>query len=282
MKSPEFVLHGTSSQEGAEIIKTEGFNTKEGFPNVSENLIYAFKWATDKDGVKERVRKGTVEGSTGSGRIILIKVPNGFKVGYGDITEMNVDTSDKKLSGHVKNYVSGCNQLAFKHVNEEEQQSRQPLNIADENIIVSIKPTEELGATLKNLKKDIKSLEKIDTQQYADRITDMFNEDESNKYTRKQLLPIIENLVTTTVESEVVMMMRTLELNVLRAKGFRTFNNEIPIDDWQYLDKAALWDRLQELHLKSDTASFGFESTHIKRYIKSGTEYLINQLESPK
>jgi hypothetical protein len=63
MRSPEFVLHGTSSAEGAELIKNEGFKTKEGFPNVSDNLIYAFKWATDKKRVQERPRAGSVEGT---------------------------------------------------------------------------------------------------------------------------------------------------------------------------------------------------------------------------
>jgi len=210
MQSPEFVLHGTSSEEGAKLINTEGFGTREGFPNVSANLLYAYKWATDKKDVKNRVRKGAVEGSIGAGRIILIKVPDGLKVGYRDITEINIDSETKEALGHVKNYVSGRNQLTFRQEKEEDRKRRQPLNIDPENICISVKPTEALGDTLKNLKKDIRSLSQLDRQRYVHELTYFFEVDETNKLSHEELQPIMEELVKSTIESEVVMMMRTL------------------------------------------------------------------------
>lgn len=278
MRSAEYVLHGTSSGEGAERIENEGFITKEGFPNVSQNLIYAFKWATDKERVKERHRVGSVQDSDKEGRILLLKVPDGVVVKYGDITKINVDVDTSEVTGYVKNYASGRNQLAMYHEEESDRMPRKRFETGA-NVEISIHATPALGQLLSNLRNDIKQMGEIDTEKYSMDITEVCLKDDAINYSYEELLPIFRTLVKTTIESEFVNTMRLLEINVLRAKGFKTINKHTPVDDWQFMEKDVLLERLHEIEQKSASLNVGEGTEVLQRYMKSGASYLLNELE---
>jgi hypothetical protein len=73
--------------------------------------------------------------------------------------------------------------------------------------------------------------------------------------------------------------MRLLELNVLRAKGYKTFNNNTPIDDWQFMDREKLHAKLEDIQSKSENLEMGAGSDVLKRYLQSGAAYLLLELE---
>jgi len=66
----------------------------------------------------------------------------------------------------------------------------------------------------------------------------------------------------------------------LRAKGYKTYNNKLPIDAWNYLDPVTLRNRLQDFIQKADDINFGVGLEHVNRYVKSGATYLLSKLES--
>lgn len=206
-----------------------------------------------------------------------MKVPDGVTVKYGNITERNVDDDKHEVTGHVKNYTSGRNQLAFYHEKEEQRQPGKKF-LPNANIELSIEPTEELGSILKGLETDIKNFGEINMDEYANKLTNIIMKDEVNRLPQEEILPILQTLVKTTVESEIVQLMRVLELNVFRAKGYKTFNNGVSIDDWRFMDKETLRQHLEKLKDKTYNFKAGTNTEVYKRYVKSGISYLINEL----
>jgi hypothetical protein len=279
MRSPEFVVHGTNSSQGAESIENEGFSTKEGFPNVSENLIYAFKWATDRNLTKDRPRTNEQIGSEAEGRILLLRVPEGLKVGYGYNTEIHVDTENREVTGHTKNYISGRNQLAFWNETPKNQTEKSKISAGPENVVLSIRPTEELGSELDTLKHDIRSLEGVSIEKHAQNISDILAKDPENKYSSQELLPAVEMLVESTIKSEVVNMVRSLYIKTLGEKGYDISNNSETFEDNNPMSSEELKHRLSTLIAKSESADFGSKMGGVNRYIRASAKYLMEQLE---
>jgi len=112
MRSPEFVVHGTSSERDAEKIEKEGFKALEGRATVSGNLIYAFDWATKQERRKGSKSKSEV-GKEEKGRIVIMKVPEDKSIDYAIHTDIEVDEVSKEITGYSSKYESGRKQLAI-------------------------------------------------------------------------------------------------------------------------------------------------------------------------
>jgi hypothetical protein len=112
MKSPEYILHGTSSEKDSGSILEKGFNAEVGRATVSGDLIYAYEWAVEQSkrkGSKSQSELG--EGETG--RIIVMKTPDDKHVDYATHTGVEVDDEEKQITGYSLKYVSGRKQLGI-------------------------------------------------------------------------------------------------------------------------------------------------------------------------
>jgi hypothetical protein len=112
MKSEKIVIHGTTSERIANKIQQEGFRSKEGRATVSQSLIYACEWATQR---KRRTpnRSETPTRENEMGRIIIMKLPPDKKVYYATHTGIEINESLKEITGYTSKYQSGKRQLAI-------------------------------------------------------------------------------------------------------------------------------------------------------------------------
>jgi hypothetical protein len=119
MKSPEYIVHGTTSKKDAEGIEKAGFKAEEGRATVSASLIYALEWATEDQ--KRGGSKSKTELANGeTGRIIVMRTPYNTHIDYATHTNVEVDDEAKELSGYITKYVSGRKQLGIYSGSENE------------------------------------------------------------------------------------------------------------------------------------------------------------------
>ena len=162
MESPEYIVHGTSSEKDALGIEAEGYMYKEGRASVSGDLLYAFRWATDTG--KRRGSQSTSEVRDGEiGRIIVMAVPEDKAVDYSRHTEIEVDDVKREVTGFLKKWQSGRKQLAIYPSSGDVVQSRKG-RIDKEDILMSFVPTPELGQKLDEMREEINNLHKIDLE----------------------------------------------------------------------------------------------------------------------
>jgi hypothetical protein len=119
MKSPEYIVHGTTSKKDAEGIEKAGFKAEEGRATVSASLIYALEWAMEDQ--KRGGSKSKTELANGeTGRIIVMRTPYDTHIDYATHTNVHIDGEAKELSGYITKYVSGRKQLGIYSGSENE------------------------------------------------------------------------------------------------------------------------------------------------------------------
>ncbi len=294
MKSPEFITHGTSSEIDAEKIKNDGFKAQEGRATVSGDLIYAFDWAT-----KQERRKGSKSeseiGEEEKGRMIIMKVPKDKLVDYATHTGIEIDESEKEISGYSSKYESGRKQFAIysegdvvekrekieqakkelkeidfqssaffrqndvdpdkikskedlveaiksfdlekkieilKEVEQLEKQRTEKrmlaepkVSISQENILMSVIPTAELGEKLDELSEKLRNLEVIDLEYFTEEISKIIEDNKENFLTPGlDVQEVVKSLLTSTMEAEVVNMVRSLSVDIKRAQSYAIYN----------------------------------------------------------
>jgi hypothetical protein len=112
MQSPEYIVHGTSSETDAEGIKREGFEAQEGRATVSGDLSYALRWATEAE--RRQGSKSTTEVKPeDSGRIVVMETPKDVQVDYATHTDVDVDEASREVTGYSSKFVSGRRQLGL-------------------------------------------------------------------------------------------------------------------------------------------------------------------------
>lgn len=274
MKSPEYFAHGTSSTEDAEKIETGGFKAEEGRATVSADLIYAFDWATNKE------RRGSSKSETATtedevGKIIVMTTPEDSRVDYANNTQIETDDEQKIVTGYTSKYQSGRKQLAIYTGAAPYTETSVP----KENVILSIEATEDLGRLLDTLSKAIKGLEKIDFRTWADNLATVIEHNPNNIiFSEIQLGKVLTSLVESTVETEVVNLVRSLAMEIKHAKGYKIFNKEQ--GKAKEVDPAALSNKLTILAKKINRPDFDIGSKKLNRYLKLSVARLLKELKS--
>lgn len=350
MKSPEYVAHGTSSVESAEGIEEEGFKVKEGRATVSGDLIYAFRWATDKERRKGSQDKNKPQDGE-VGRMIIMKTPEDASIDYSTHTDIEVDEEAKKITGYPKKYVGGREQLAiydgtdvaekrktieqakkdikeinsrldlmliengvdpkqikskedllaaikrfdlekqieilkkaeeFEGQNNEKRKIAEPLTaIKKENILMSLVPTPELGDKLRELGQKIEKLEKIDLETFTEDISKLIEAEKENYLAvGLDVRKVVGNLLTTTLETEVMKMMRSYSLDVKRVQGFEVFNREEEEEYKKEVDKEELKQKLEKALVTVEAGNFDIGMKNLNRYLKDNIRRLLDELNS--
>ena len=349
MKSPELIIHGTSSETDAEKITNEGFNTQEGRPTFSGDLIYGFEWATQPERRKGSKSESEI-GEEEKGRMIIMKVPEDTFVSYGTHTDIEIDEESKEITGYSSKYESGRKQFAiyeegdiiekrkaieqakqelteinteishfFEENNldskqiktrgdllralesfdipeklkilaeaeeletkkrEKKKLAEPDISIVQENVLMSIIPTAELGAKLDELSQKIRNLEKVDLASFTEEISQLIEDDTENFLAPGlDIRESIGTLMTSTVETEVINMVRSLSIDIKRAQGYEIYNRGEVKEKKDEVDKAQLKEILeQKLSIvESDNFDIGLEN--LNRYIRIHIKKLLEELE---
>ncbi|HOE15168.1 MAG TPA: hypothetical protein PLH82_00440 [Candidatus Paceibacterota bacterium] len=349
MKSPEFITHGTSSENDAEKIKNEGFEAQEGRATVSGDLIYAFEWATKQE--RRRGSKSETEiGDKEKGRIVIMKVPEDKSVDYATHTDIEVDEVSKEITGYSSKFESGRKQLAiydegdvvekrkkieqakkelkeinaqfsvfFKENNIDPDQIKSKENlieaiknfdiekkieilkkaeelerqraekrklaepnvtISQENILMSVVPTLELGEKLSELEQKIKNLEKVDLKYFTEEISKIIENDKENfLVSGLDVREVVRNLLATTLETEVVNMIRSLSMDVKRAQGYEIYNRDKDEVKEKEIDKEQLKQKLEKILSIVEAENFDIGMENLNRYIRMNAKKLLEELK---
>lgn len=277
MKSPEYIVHGTSSEEDALKIEEHGFEADEGRASVSTDLIMAFNWALNKE--KRKASKSETEVKEDEeGRIIIMGVPEDKVIDYGEQTEIEVDDNKKEVTGFVSRYENGRRYLAIYNDSKESDQKQ---IIPKENILMSIIPSSELKFKLDELKSSIKKLGKIDSVAFSREILDIIKNDKNNFIAEgKDISEIINSLVISTIESEVIRSIRALSIDVKRVLDYKIINKGEDITNERVVEKEKLIKELERVKILVEDENFDIGLENLNRYIKLNVSRFINELTS--
>lgn len=274
MKSPEYIAHGTTSKIDADNIVEDGFEAEEGRATVSTDLIMAMNWASNTEKRKASRSESEVHEQE-RGRIIIMKVPENNVADYGVDTDIKVDDASKEVSGFVSRYENGRRYLALYN----KKGGSKDIKIPKENILMSIVPSDELYDVLSTLKKSISNLETIDIDDISAVILDIIMKDSSNilpqNFNPKE---IIGSLVVSTIESEVMRLIRTLSLDVKRAKAYDITNKGSV--DRKLVSPDGMKTRMRAIQTIVGNEDFDIGSENLTRYIKINVNNLARELES--
>ncbi len=349
MKSPEYIVHGTSSEVDAGKIEQEKFKAQEGRATISSDLIYAFEWATQKerrDGSKSETEVSNNE----SGRIIIMEKPDNKSINYATHTDIEINEQEKEIVGYTSKYESGRKQLAIYNGDDPIERKKQieqakdelknigeqmksflegndldpskidsmehlliaikafdldkqikilrgveelalqienkrktaeiDISIEKENILMSIVASVELGEKLRDLSSKIKNLEKVDLDFFAEQVSKIVRENKDNYLSKNiDIKSIISELLKSTIETEIISMMRSLSLDVQRARGFSVYNRERNEIKEKEVNRNELKQRLEKIRTTVFDNNFDTGLESINRYIRINIEKLIKELE---
>lgn len=348
MKSPEFVVHGTSSESDAKKIEDEGFKFEEGRATVSADLIYAFEWATEQE--RRRGSQSLSEvGGDESGRVVIMGLPEGMRASHATHTGVEFDDERKEVSGYTYKYVGGRKQLGIfggknaerkkqqiekaksqvaairqeiadlfdlvgldgksvhskddlikaisqrdpkdqivilsraeeleKKLAEKRHEAEIPKQISKEQVLLSIVPTPEIGQKLGSIRQDIYDLKKIDLDKCGAEIRDMVMRDEKNTISSgANVEKIINDLLRTTLETEVINMIRSLSLGVRKAKGYKVSNRSQDELGNNQVDRERIKGKLEYIRAVIESDGFSIGLDHLDRYIRMNVKKLSEEL----
>ena len=282
MKSPEFITARHEFRERCRKNKKEGFEAQEGRATVSGDLIYAFEWAT-----KQERRKGSKSeskiGEEEKGRMVIMKVPEDKSVNYATHTNIEIDESSKEITGYSSKYESGRKQLAIYDegdVVEKESSLSQMLLSHKKNILMSVVPTAELGKKLSELSQKIRNLEAVDLENFTEEISKIIEDNKENFLASGlDVREVIGNLLASTMETEVVNMVRSLSMGAKRAQGYEIYNRDKDEVKEKVVDKDQLRQKLEKILSIVEADNFDIGMKNLNRYIRMNMKKLSEELK---
>jgi hypothetical protein len=108
-----------------------------------------------------------------------------------------------------------------KQIATKKKEAEIPLSLEQENVLLSIRPSEELGRELERFKTDITNLRSPDLEDYLTKLSEIIEKDKSNYIGDEDVKSILKNLLESTIESIVINNVRSLAMDVRRANGYR-------------------------------------------------------------
>jgi len=168
-----------------------------------------------------------------------------------------------------------------KDIKEKRKEAEPETFISKENILMSIVPTKELQEKLNELSERIKSLETIDLEKFTEQISQIIKNNKENFIeSGLDVKEIIKDLLISTIETEVVRIIRSLSLNVKRAKGYKIYNRGEKETKEKSVDKEQLKQKLEKIRsiIESNNFNIGIES--VNKYIKININKLLKELNS--
>jgi len=277
MKNPEFIVHGNVSSDAVENIKKEGFKFEVGRETISNDFFMGMDFAQPKEDTLAGSRNENPVSVQNPGSLIVMKVPNGYKIDYGTETKINIDKQNSEISGHIGKYSGGKKQLGI--YNQESG------NIATENIIAKIKATSKILELTSNLKEEILSLKvKIPdgVQIMADEIERENKESgaEIHHYgNRQELEKVLSNLLEGSLSNSIQNRTRKLSMEIKMLEGYKIKDEDkIPGVIFNKPTKESVEKELLKIREVMDVKNFTTGLPNMDKYLKTYIPYLEEEL----
>lgn len=223
-------LHGAASMIDARGIEEAGLRCREGRATLSTDLAHSLAWAMGEK--RQYSESQTARGEDEDGRVFIFRKPDDLRVDYGLFTDAVV-TKDR-VTGFPIKYASGRKQLALYRSGSTKDQlqrlkkeERDTVTLSPDNIEAVIRPSVEIRQLVAELCQRAKRFEKIDIDEYATRLTELLQNDDTNSL-KGDVLAMSRDIITTTIESVTISKIRNLSLDILAAKGHVIIENNEP------------------------------------------------------
>ncbi len=163
---------------------------------------------------------------------------------------------------------------------EKRKEAEPSIAISQENILMSIVPTQELGDKLDELSQKIRGLEKIDLENFIEEISKIITNNKENFLASGlDVREVVANLLATTLETEVVNIIRSLSMDVKRAQGYEIYNRGEDEVKEKNIDKKQLKQKLEKVFATVESDNFDIGMQHLNRYIRMNIKKLLEELK---
>lgn len=154
------------------------------------------------------------------------------------------------------------------------------ISISQENILMSVVPTAELGEKLGELSQKIRNLEAVDLENFTEEISKIIEDNKENFLASGlDVREVVGNLLTSTMETEVVNMVRSLSMDVKRAQGYEIYNRGKDEVKEKEVDKEQLKQKLEKILSIVEADNFDIGMENLNRYIRLNVKKLSEELK---
>ncbi|MDQ5957900.1 MAG: hypothetical protein QG665_233 [Patescibacteria group bacterium] len=209
----------------------------------------------------------------------------------GFLRENNIDPdqikSKEDLIAVIQSFDIEKKIKILKKAEELEKERAEKINLAEpdvvipqENILMSIVPTVELGKKLSELSQKIRGLEKIELENFTEGLSRIIEENAENFLASGlDVREVVGNLLTSTMETEVVNMVRSLSMDVKRAQGYKIYNRDKNEVKEKEVDKQKLKQKLEKILSIVEADNFDMGVEYLNRYIRVNVNKLLEDLK---
>lgn len=168
-----------------------------------------------------------------------------------------------------------------KQILEKKKEAEPDVEISPENILMSIVPTQELGEKLNELQQKIKNLETVDLENFTEEISKIIEDNKENFLASGlDAHEVVGTLLESTMEAEVINMVRSLSLDVKRALGYEIYNRGRDEIKEKSVDKDQLKQKLEKILSVVEADDFNIGMENLNRYIRMNTKKLLEEINS--
>jgi len=165
-------------------------------------------------------------------------------------------------------------------LNEKRKIAEPKVAIEKENILMSLVPTPELGQKLSELGRKIENLEKIDLETFTEDISKLIESEKENFLAAGlDVREVVGNLLATTLETEVMKMIRSYSLDVKRVNGFEVFDREEEKEYKKEVDKEELRQKLEKILSIVEADNFDIGMENLNMYVRMNMRKLLEELK---
>ncbi len=152
--------------------------------------------------------------------------------------------------------------------------------ISQENILMSIVPTAELGEKLGELSQKIRNLEAVDLENFTEELSKIISGNKENFFASGlDVQEVVGNLLSSTMETEVINIVRSLSMDVKRARGYEIYNRGKDEVKEKSIDKEVLKRKLEKIQSIIEDENFDIGMENLNRYIKINVRNFLKELE---
>jgi hypothetical protein len=276
----QFVVHGTSNERSVQDIFMNGFRFTPGRPTVSTNLIHADDWTTNTQKQAQSLGVGTVAGEVG--RVLVMKTPAGFHLGYGVFTEAFIDRAIMRVGGTPLRYAAGRKQLAwYQSADVEADRERIEMEIMNGNgwtdgpayvvdpsdILGSFRHSPVFGSILADIQAAVGDLSALDVEVLSGYLVSEL--EVQGERSTEEIRQAVHELVVGTVESLVISRLRMMRWQGLAGMGYGFYEGREALQTVHEIDQATQLNRISEFeHKLAASGLFTSELAWLKPYIE--------------
>jgi hypothetical protein len=152
--------------------------------------------------------------------------------------------------------------------------------ISQENVLMSVVPTAELGEKLGELSQKIRGLEKVELENFTKELSKIIEDNKENFLASGlDVHEVVRSLLISTIETEVVNMVRSLSMDVKRAQGYEIYNRGKDEVKEKEVDKGQVEQKLEKILSIVEADNFDIGIENLNRYIRMGVKKLLEELK---